>query len=43
MTKGPHSGLGEIRIGKKHLFDDDCDYREMLQSVAGVRSAADLD
>lgn len=37
------SELGKIHIGKKQLFDDDGDYRDMLQSVAGVRSAADLD
>ena len=35
--------LAKIHIGKKQLFDDDGDYREILQFVAGVRSAADLD
>ena len=38
-----NSELGKIHIGKKQLFDDDGDYRDMLQSVAGVSSAADLD
>ena len=33
----------KIHIGKNQLFDDDDDYRSMVQSVAGVRSAADLD
>ena len=37
------SELGKIHIGKKQLFDDDSDYRDMLQAVAGVRSSADLD
>ena len=37
------SELAKIHIGAKQLFDDDSDYRSMLQSVAGVRSAADLD
>ncbi len=41
--KRRRSELGKIHIGKKQLFDDDGDYRDMLQSVAGVRSAADLD
>ena len=36
------SELAKIHIGKKQLFDDDGDYRDMLQSVAGVRSAAKL-
>ena len=44
MTKDRRqSELAKIHIGKKQLFDDGGDYRDMLQSVAGVRSAADLD
>ena len=35
--------LGKIHIGKKQLFEDDGAYRDMLEAVAGVRSAADLD
>lgn len=38
-----NSELAKIHIGKKQLFDDDGDYRAMLKSVVGVRSAADLD
>ena len=37
------SELAKIHIGAKQLFDDDGDYRAMLESVAGVRSAADAD
>ena len=37
------SELARIHIGKMQLFDDDGDCRAMLESVAGVRSAADLD
>jgi len=37
------SELGKIHIGAEQLFDDDSDYRDMLQAVAGARSAADLD
>ena len=37
------SELAKIHVGSKQLFDDDDDYRGMLQAVAGVRSAADLD
>ena len=35
--------LGKIHIGKKQLFEDDGAYRDMLEAVAGVRSAAVLD
>ncbi len=41
--KRRRSELAKIHIGKKQLFDADEDYRDMLESVAGVRSAADLD
>ena len=37
------SELAKIHIGKKQLFDGDGEYRAMLRSLAGVRSAADLD
>lgn len=37
------SELAKIHIGAKQLFDDDGDYRDMLFSVAGVRSAKQLD
>ena len=40
---GGEGGFGSHPAGKKQLFDDDGDYRDMLQSVAGVSSAADLD
>lgn len=39
-----HSELGKIHMGAKQLFGDDEEaYRDMLESVAGVRSAAGLD
>ena len=38
-----HSELAKIHIAAKQLFDDDAAYRDMLESVCGVRSAADLD
>ena len=37
------SELGKIHIGKKQLFDDHGDYRDMPQRFAGVRPSADLD
>ena len=43
MTKDRRqSELAKIHIGKKQLFDDGGDYQDMLQSVAGVRSAAQV-
>ncbi len=35
--------LGAIHIAAKRLGLDDDGYRDMLQAIAGVRSAADLD
>lgn len=35
--------LAKIHIGEKQLFGSKDAYRDMLESVAGVRSAADLD
>ena len=35
--------LAKIHIGAKQVCDDEEAYRDMLQAVAGVRSAADLD
>lgn len=35
--------LAKIHIGAKQICDDDAAYRDMLQAVAGARSAADLD
>lgn len=35
--------LAKIHIGRKQLGMDDQTYRELLRSVAGVESAADLD
>ena len=35
--------LAKIHIGAKQLFKSKSDYRDMLGSVTGVRSAADLD
>ena len=37
------SELAKIHIGAKQLFDDDGYYRDMLFSVASVRSAKQLD
>ena len=38
-----HKELGKIHIAKKQLDMDDVDYRNMLFTIARVRSAADLD
>ena len=35
--------LAKIHIGKKQLLADEEAYRDMLEAVAGVRSAGDLD
>ncbi len=43
MADRRRSELAKIHIGAKQLFDDDGDYRDMLESVAGVRSAKQLD
>lgn len=43
MKDRRHSELAKIHIGAKQLFDDGGDYRDMLFSVAGVRSAKRLD
>ena len=35
--------LAKIHIGAKQLCDDEQAYRDMLEAVAGKRSAGDLD
>ena len=42
-AKRRKSELAKIHIGEKQLFPSKDAYRDMLESVAGVRSAADLD
>ena len=41
-AKRRQSELAKIHIGAKQLFASKDDYRDMLEDVAGVRSAADL-
>ena len=43
MKNTRRADLAKIHIGKKQIGMDDDTYRVMLQSVAGVTSAADLD
>jgi len=42
-AKRRRSELAKIHIAEKQLFRSKDEYRDMLESVAGVRSAADLD
>ena len=42
-TSQRRAELAKIHIGAKQLFDDEQEYRDMLESVVGARSAADLD
>ena len=42
-AKRRRSELAKIHIGEKQLYKCKDEYRDMLEAVAGVRSAADLD
>ena len=35
--------MGKIHIGKKQFFDVNADYRDMFQTVGGVRIPVSLD